>query len=257
MTSFIKQLPGQVSSLIPGLKNITGGMSNGSSSPERSVSPLSSSPPKQDHVQKPWIDRLNDSIETNNLRAFAKLLTDAPYADYCLESVFYGQIVEVTNYLIMRASITFLDRLVAKWPDVLNTENIFKNIVFTGNCNMVTWYINKPGAKLAVQDAMLLELGTPHKWPEFNYISLIRHCFDQKSNKEFQEIAKYLLDILFEHPTFPQDGYACALGYSRLVRLAINYPTESSQVHQPAEIINTEMVIWLTKYYNAKFGCAP
>ncbi len=271
MASFIKNIPGQVTAFIPGFRSTTSAPGSGTASPERSTSPvrsnslgsrptspLSTSPPKQTaDPPKPWLDRIYDSIETNNLRTFNKLFSDPPYTDYCLNSVFYDQVLELTNYLIQRGSIVFLDRLSAKWPGVLKTENLLKNVVFTGNCNMVAWYLNKPDIRTTVQDAMLLELGTPQKWTEFHSLNLIRHCFDQKGNKEFQEIAKYLLDTLFSHSTFPQDGYSCALGYSRLVRLAINYPdTGTSQAASQSgldEVINTEMVLWLTKYYNEKF----
>jgi hypothetical protein len=279
MSAFIKQIPSQVSSFIPGFKYIhpsTTATGERTTSPERnnkspsgsrttsptrsaSSSPSSTSPPKNDVPPKPWIERIYESIEQNNLKAFNKHLNESPYADYCVNSEFYQSIIELTRFLIQRTLITFLDRLSNKFTGILSPDLFLKNIVFTGNRNMVQWYLSKPGIKLAVSGNMISELASKQKWPDTEILGLIRLCFDQKNNKEYQEIAQILLDILFDNELLAVDGYTDAKAYTKLIRLAINYPTPSKGGNniKPKSVINTEMIIWLTNYYNTKYPVIP
>ena len=279
MSAFIKQIPSQVSAFIPGFKYIHPTTTTGerTTSPERntksptgsrttsptrsaSSSPSSTSPPKNDAPSKPWIERIYESVEQNNLKAFNKHLSESPYTDYCVNSEFYQSIIELTRFLIQRTLITFLDRLANKFPGILSPELFLKNIVFTGNRNMVQWYLSKPGTKLAVSGNMISELASKQKWPDTEMLGLIRLCFDQKNNKEYQEIAQILLDMLFDNELLAIDGYTDAKAYTKLIRLAINYPTPSkgggSNI-KPDSVINTEMIIWLTNYYNARYPVLP
>lgn len=279
MSAFIKQIPSQVSSFIPGFKyihpsttatgerttsperNTKSPMGSRTTSPTRSASssPSSTSPPKNEVPPKPWIERIYESVEQNNLKAFNKHLNESPYADYCVNSEFYQSIIELTRFLIQRTLITFLDRLSNKFPGILSPELFLKNIVFTGNRNMVQWYLSKPGIKLAVSGNMISELASKQKWPDTELLGLIRLCFDQKNNKEYQEIAQILLDMLFDNELLSVDGYTDAKAYTKLIRLAINYPAagKGSNNIKPDSVINTEMIIWLTNYYNTKYPVIP
>lgn len=290
MASFIKQLPGQVSSFIPPVfkTGFTTSNTHAQPRPERAISPerttnsratspngsrtssppssrtssplsASGSPPKFDTLPKPWIDKVYDAIECNNIRAFTKLLTDAPYSDYCINSEFYQSIIELSRFLIQRTVITFLDRLDNKYPGVLNADLFLKNIVFTGNRSMVIWYLGKPGIKQSVSNSLLSELASKMIWPETEMLGLIRLCFDQKNNKEYPEIAQILLDILFDNDLLMIDGYSDATGYTKLMRLAINYPSTGKGGNniKPDTVINTELVIWLTNYYNSRYPINP
>ena len=302
MASFIKQIPGQVSSFIPPVFKLGSSSANNHTttqiqnqsqiqnqtqnqkldraiSPERKTttsptsspvssltssppssrtsSPLSASgsPPKFDVPPKPWIDKVYDAIECNNLRAFNKLLAEAPYSDYCINSEFYQSIIELTRFLIQRTVITFLDRLDMKYPGVLNADLFLKNIVFTGSRNMVNWYLAKPGIKDNVSTSLVSELASKLIWPETEMLGLIRLCFDQKNNKEYQEIAQILLDILFTNELLAVDGYSDAMAYTKLIRLAVNYPSTGKGGNniKADTVVNTELAIWLTNYYNTRY----
>lgn len=278
MSAFIKQIPSQVSSFIPGFKYIHPSTSTGerTTSPERNIksplgsrttspnrssssSPISTSPPKNEAPPKPWIEKVYDSIEQNNLKAFNKHLNESPYDDYCINSEFYQSIIELTRFLIQRTLITFLDRLSNKFTGILSPELFLKNIVFTGNRNVVQWYLSKPGIRHVVSDSVLAELASKQKWPDTEILGLIRLCFDQKNIKEYQEIAQILLDILFENELLAIDGYTDATAYTKLIKLAINYPApgKGGSNIKPYEVVNTEMIIWLTNYYNTRYPVIP
>lgn len=306
MASFIRQIPGQVSSFIPPVFKMSSSGANShtpqsqtlnqtqpqnqthvqTQKPDRAISPerkpttrptsspvssrtsspphssrtssplsASGSPPKFDVPPKPWIDKVYDAIECNNLRAYNKLLAEAPYSDYCINSEFYQSIIELTRFLIQRTVTTFLDRLDMKYPGVLNADLFLKNIVFTGSRNMVNWYLAKPGIKDNVSASLVSELASKLNWPETEMLGLIRLCFDQKNNKEYQEIAQILLDILFTNELLAVDGYIDAMAYTKLMRLAVNYPSTGKGGNniKADTVVNTELAIWLTNYYNTRY----